>query len=193
MAVWAAETCRRVPHIKSISLVYILVLLLLYYTCSINARIIDHPKVCISLSLRSPNDYCSNSSWITRQCWQKCGTRLVSPIACIGSLCLKLTAVLCVLSLCLVRSGLRWPVCRDPCGFRYYQQMYKCHHINGTWTVKVVHNLLPQAPILTRYSETAVLLKDRFWKLRIFALAFSIPHRVTLDSMLFRESSEKIG
>lgn len=68
MAVWAAETCWRVPHIKSISLVYILVLLLLYHTCSITARIIDHPKLCVSLSLRSPNDYCSYSSWITCQC-----------------------------------------------------------------------------------------------------------------------------
>jgi len=192
MAVWAAEACRTVPHVKSISLVYILALLL-HHTSSINARIIDHPKMCISLSLRSPNDYCSYSSWITCQCWLKCGTRLVSPTACIGSLCLKLTAVLCVLSLCLARSGLHWPVCRDPCGFRYYEQMYKCHHINRTWNVRVVHNLLPHVRILTRYSETAALLKDKFWKLHIFALVLSIPHRVTPDGMLFRESSEKIG
>jgi len=162
MAVWAAETCRRVPHIKTISLVYILVLLL-YYICPINARIVHQPKVYISLSLRSPSDYCSWSTWITCQCWQKCGTRLVSPTACIGSLCLQLTAVMCVLSL----SGPVWSTLTcvwRPLWFPVLPTDVKCHHINRTWNVKVVHNVLPQVPILTRYSETATLRKDKFWK-----------------------------
>lgn len=51
-------------------------------------------------------------------CWQKCCTILVSPIACIGSLCLRLTTVLC-----LVVSGLAWLVCADPYGFQYHRQM----------------------------------------------------------------------
>lgn len=191
MAVWAAETCRRVPHIKTISLVYILVLLL-YYICSINARMIDHPKVCISLSLRLPNDYCSYSSWITVNVGS-----IAAPDWSLGLHILDHFASslrqYCASCLC-VWSGLVYTdLCVETLVVSDYQQMYKCHHINRTWNVKVVHNSLPQVTILTRHSETATLFEDKFWKPYIFALVFSIPHRVTPDGMLFREISEKIG